>query len=133
MDPEKLRKQLLEMDEEGQTPLHSAIRSNNTKAVQLTLGYFKELNMNINIKDKFGWTALHIAVSNHSGQNSDEEILKMLFEHPGLECDVENQDQNTPLHFFCQRFISPACGELGEILIQRAPSAINKKNRNGET
>jgi hypothetical protein len=70
------------------------------------------------VKDKDGWTAMHYAVCNSTGNDSDEEILRGLLELPQIIVDVENTDRNTPLHYFSSKFIVPSCQELGEKLIE---------------
>ena len=56
----------------------------------------------------------------------------MLLQFPGIQVEVENNDLNTPLHYFAQNFCSPSCQELGELLIKKG-SNVNHKNKNGET
>jgi hypothetical protein len=59
-----------------------------------------------------------------------------------VQVDAENADQNTPLHYFVQKFQSPNCQEVGEFLIQKgkrtlvefillAPGSVNARNSNG--
>ncbi len=43
-----------ELDEEGQTCLHSAIRSGDSRIVELFLDYYQKMALNINIQDSYG-------------------------------------------------------------------------------
>ena len=45
--------------------------------------------------------------------------------------DIDSVDQNTPLHYFCQKFRSPSCVDLGEQMIKQGAN-INKRKENGE-
>jgi ankyrin repeat protein len=64
----------------------------------------------INSRDRRGFTALHSAVVVED--QLDEIILKLLhFEN--VDCNVQNQDDNTPLHYFCERSTSHNCRYIG--------------------
>jgi hypothetical protein len=138
-DPKTLR-ELLDTDikfdwledldrEFGQLALHIAVRSNNPEIVSIFVKYYEKHHMNINQPDKGkyysllitnfkdGWTALHYAVCNNTGNDTDEEILLTLLHYNGIQVDVENTDKNIPLHYFASKFICPSCQELGEKLI----------------
>lgn len=45
---------------------------------------------------------------------------------------VENNDQNTPLHYFCEKFRSPNCTEAFEIFIKKGAD-VNAQNKNLES
>lgn len=51
-----------ELNNEGDTPLSAAIKSNDPKIVELFLKFYEKNNLDINVKDRFGWSALHFAV-----------------------------------------------------------------------
>lgn len=70
-----------------------------------------------------------------TGTDCDDEIVKALLDFPGtflsiahlfiplgIQVDVENQDNNTPLHYFCQKFVSPTCVSVGEKLLKLGES-----------
>jgi ankyrin repeat protein len=77
-------RELEELNQWGQTPLHAAINSNNVEIVDLFLSFWQKMNMDINIPDNYGWTVLHFAVSSSSGNASDEDILSLLLNYPGI-------------------------------------------------
>jgi ankyrin repeat protein len=55
----------------------------------------------------------------------------MLLSFPGIIVNIKNNDKNTPLHYFCQKFSAPVeCQEIFEKLIQGVD--VNAQNRNGE-
>lgn len=74
------------------------------------------------IKDNFGWTALHFAVSCSTGSTKDDDILLQLLDFPGIQVDVSNNDSNIPLHYFCQKFSSPSYQKIGLLLIKPGES-----------
>lgn len=112
-------------------PLHQAICSKNVQIVELYLEYYQKNNLDINVKDNNGWTIMHVAVYYSTGKTAEDEILKELLLLNNVQVDVDNNDSNTPLHYFCERFISPSCEELGTKLIERGGN-VNKRNKNGE-
>lgn len=57
------------------------------------------MGWDVNVKDKYGWTLLHHAVSLATGTANDEESLRVLLKSEDVDVDVENDDKNTPLHY----------------------------------
>jgi hypothetical protein len=66
------------------------------------------------VKDKFGYTALHWAV-----RGPNDAILHALLAFQGINVNVQNNDQNTPLHYFCEKNLSPDCERIGQTLIDK--------------
>eukprot|EP01113_Clastostelium_recurvatum_P011680 TRINITY_DN1597_c0_g1_i1.p1 TRINITY_DN1597_c0_g1~~TRINITY_DN1597_c0_g1_i1.p1 ORF type:complete len:688 (-),score=192.59 TRINITY_DN1597_c0_g1_i1:164-2140(-) len=123
----KARQQLMTFDADGQTPLNLAIKHNDVELVDIILSGFKQNKADINVKDKNGYTALHQAVA-----VSDDRVLMMLLQYDGIDVDVENDDKNRPLHYFCQKFKSPNCHEPFQLFIEKGANT-NAQNNNGET
>eukprot|EP01119_Soliformovum_irregulare_P002953 TRINITY_DN1320_c0_g1_i1.p1 TRINITY_DN1320_c0_g1~~TRINITY_DN1320_c0_g1_i1.p1 ORF type:complete len:915 (+),score=278.57 TRINITY_DN1320_c0_g1_i1:57-2801(+) len=119
--------------QEGYAPIHAAVRSNDPTIVKLFLDYYTSRQFNINVEDAYGWTILHHAISTCTQSESDEKILRMILSVPTLKADAVNHDGNTPLHYFCQRYLSPSCVEFGNLLISKGPEMVNVRNRTGET
>ena len=65
-------------------------------------------------------------------RGSNDAILNKLLECPYIRVDVENNDSNSPLHYFCERNHSPDCERIGQQLIDKG-AIVNKTNNNGET
>lgn len=76
-----------EIDTEGSTPLHSALRRGCGNEVRLLIAG----GANINAKDKNGQTPLHMAVE--SGHTN--EVWLLLAE--GVDIDVKDNNGDTPL------------------------------------
>eukprot|EP01114_Cavostelium_apophysatum_P020374 TRINITY_DN6807_c0_g1_i2.p1 TRINITY_DN6807_c0_g1~~TRINITY_DN6807_c0_g1_i2.p1 ORF type:complete len:695 (+),score=200.18 TRINITY_DN6807_c0_g1_i2:258-2342(+) len=112
---------------EAETPLFKAVMNNNVDEVKALL-QSPTAKEEINWQDKFGFTVLHSAVS-----NPNVAIIKLLlgFEHTNL--NLINNDGNTPLHYFCQKFKSPDdCQEIMDIFLNSKTVDINARNRIGE-
>jgi ankyrin repeat protein len=80
----------------------------------------------INWQDKYGFTALHSAVAK---TDINVKILKYLLEFDGIQVNIPNNDHNTPLHYFCQKFKWPEdCQEILEMLIKKGAD-LNVRNK----
>lgn len=113
-----------QMDEDGSYPLHSAIRTGNPTIVKLFLQHYLKHNMDINSKDRLGWTIAHCAAAPERKGAAEDEILKEVLEYPSIIIDVSSVDGNTPLHYFCQKFLSVSCQELGAMFFKKGMSSI---------
>eukprot|EP01119_Soliformovum_irregulare_P012083 TRINITY_DN3114_c0_g1_i1.p1 TRINITY_DN3114_c0_g1~~TRINITY_DN3114_c0_g1_i1.p1 ORF type:complete len:992 (+),score=287.31 TRINITY_DN3114_c0_g1_i1:99-3074(+) len=115
-------------------PLSEALATGHHPVIDLVLGYYEtHSTLKVNATDKIGWTPLHCAVSYCVRDDRDEDILERLLGFSNIIVDAPNDDMNTPLHFFVQKFESPSCSTIGQKLISQAPLAVNAKNKNGET
>lgn len=122
----KVRQYLLSYDLDESTPFNIALRNNDLEYVDLFLAAYKENKVDINTKDKRGYTALHQAV-----QSDDKVLMRVLRSDLGIDVDVENADKNRPLHYFCQSFKSPNCSEPFQQFLERGCN-VNAQNNNGE-
>ena len=128
-------------DELKQTPLLLAISSDQSNLVDEILTGYISHQLDINLKDidgkfeislKFtnlhsGNTALHYAVQNCTSQ-SLLSFLRFKF----LHVDIKNLRQNTPLHYFCQKFCHSNPEEPLRKIIERGVQ-VNSQNHFGET
>ncbi|KAK5575400.1 hypothetical protein RB653_010660 [Dictyostelium firmibasis] len=117
---------LTTFDQYGQSALTIALKNNNEEMVELLLSLCVSLKADINTFDKNGFSALHQAVS------SDDRILMRVLQYENINVDVQNDDLNTPIHYFCQKFRSPNCQEPFQLFIQKGVN-VNAQNKNGET
>jgi len=122
----KAKVQLVTFDQFGQSPLSIALKNNQEDMVDILLGAYTQTKADINVRDKNGYAALHQAVS------SDDKILMKVLQHEGINVDVQNDDKNTPIHYFCQTFRSPNCQEPFQLFIQKGVN-VNAQNKNGES
>jgi hypothetical protein len=66
--------------------------------------------VDINWRDCRGFTVLHSAVI---VKDQVDEILFKLMDFEGIDCNLKNQDNNTPLHYFCEYSTSLNCRLIG--------------------
>jgi hypothetical protein len=119
-------------DSSGAGILFNAIRNSDLKTVDSLIGLHETrgTEIDVNAKDEFGYTPLHSAVCLFS--DVDDKIVSCLLDHPGINVNLENQDKNTPLHYFCEKFRNPCCTELFKKFINKGAN-VNAQNNNGET
>ncbi len=82
------------------------------------------MKVDINVKDKYGYTPLHVACL----CNCKNEILELMLSYEGILVDVENEDGNTPMHYFCKCFLSPTCQEISKRMLELGAD-LNKQNK----
>lgn len=124
----KAKPELSEFDHMDQTPLNAALRLNSVEFVRELLRFYAATKADINIKDKTGCTALHVAAMSAC----DDQILMLLLNYDGIDVNTPNDDCNSPLHYFCQKFKSPNCQEPFQLFLKRGVN-VNAQNKNGET
>jgi len=119
----------------GDTPLHIAVRENNTAALSHLLDHEQ---CNPNTQNKEGDTSLHIAVRNRYLQH--EEIVTKLLSCEKCNPDIQNREGDTPLHIAVRGYKTAECdAPLGiykyflviALLLERECS-INIPNKKGE-
>lgn len=104
------------------SPLWIAVR---TKAVDQVRNCLKTISFKeLNTTNAYGETVLHIAVVRKDWDAAAAQILlmyalmtisweyanvssKRLLDDERLDVNVANQDENTPFHYFCQRYTGP--------------------------
>ncbi|EGG19512.1 ankyrin repeat-containing protein [Cavenderia fasciculata] len=125
--PRKAKLEMLELDHMDQNPLCAALRFGCYDIVKDILQFYQTNKLDINQQDKNGYTALHVATS-----NCDDQILMLLLREEGVNVNLINDDKNSALHYFCQKFKSPNLSEPFELFLKKGVN-INLQNKNGET
>ena len=88
------------------------------------LDKMKELikkNIKINEKNKFGWTPLHLAVS-----NNNEEMALLLLEH-GADGSIQDNDGFTSLHYS----IIYNMLNIAKVILEKTPKVLHLENKYG--
>ena len=80
--------------QDGRSPLHAAAGSWNLEVVRILVEY--DL-VDINAKDKGGWTPLHWASRRGDRHFKAGSVVRFLLEH-GADVNVQNKSGVTPLH-----------------------------------
>ncbi|KYQ90942.1 ankyrin repeat-containing protein [Tieghemostelium lacteum] len=124
----KAKIELLEFDHMDHTPLCAALRNGSYDIVKEILKFYTDNKIDINQQYKNGYSALHVAAMSCS----DDQVLMLLLNYEGINVNLLNDDQNSPLHYFCQCFKSPNCQEPFQLFLKKGVN-VNSKNRNGES
>jgi len=95
-------------------PLFTHIKNSNLEKVR---DICTESKIDINMKDKYGYTPLHAACVVFS--ENDDEVLSLLLQQKGVDVNARNNDNNVPLHYFCAKFRSPNCADPFELFVEK--------------
>ncbi|KYQ99908.1 ankyrin repeat-containing protein [Tieghemostelium lacteum] len=117
---------LLSFDQMGHTPISIALKNNQENILEILLDLYKQTKTDINTKDRSGYSVLHVAAG------ADERLLVRVLQFETINVDVQNEDRNTPLHYFCQKYRSPNIQEPFQLFMKKNVD-INAQNKNGET
>lgn len=124
----KVRSQLLAFDDDGNCPFAWALLRGSTEIIyDAFLEAYTQYNADWNLGGANGLTVLHHAVRS----NSDKVVSKLL-DVKVVEVNARNEDENTPLHYFCQYYKHPNCTEPFNKFIERKASLL-AINVEGET
>ena len=108
--------ELVTPDTQNRIPLVTAIQKNQPMMVDEILAFYKENNIDINIRDSHGNTALHCACQEPV---LDERIITGLLKFPGVDVCAQNLDGNTPLHLWGETVASPGGRAGGGVAVGR--------------
>lgn len=108
-------------DNEDSYAIHLAAKTGNVTICKLLLEKIK----NVNVKQKYGYTALHIAVSMHHTQVVDELITDQR-----IDLNVQDSGGWTPLHLAAQFRFS----DIAQLLLKNSPRIdVNIRTFDGKT
>jgi serine/threonine protein kinase/ankyrin repeat protein len=126
-----IKPMLSQLDANGCTPLQLAVSlGGDIVVVDALLGAMDPGD--VNAVDKFGNTALHEACKATATKN--DRVLEALLGAPGLDATIANADENTALHYFCQKYSTVNCAQLGGRMLELGGiSLVLKQNKNRET
>eukprot|EP00019_Armaparvus_languidus_P000248 CAMPEP_0168605916 /NCGR_PEP_ID=MMETSP0420-20121227/16253_1 /TAXON_ID=498008 /ORGANISM="Pessonella sp." /LENGTH=388 /DNA_ID=CAMNT_0008645467 /DNA_START=120 /DNA_END=1283 /DNA_ORIENTATION=+ len=127
----KVIKPMLTMiDGQGQTPLTLAVSKGDPAVVEALLDVMTAAE--VNHKDAYEATPLHIACSQTATKN--DRVLEQLLAIDGIDVCALNKDKNTPLHYFCEKYATVNCAELGgKLLSLGGLPLVLQQNVQGET
>jgi len=108
------------------TKLHQAVQAGNLTQVKKLLAD----GANVNAKDKYGNTSLHLAIIRIASSYSSEDVMKLirLLIGRGADVNAANQNRQTPLHWS----VMYGHKEILELLIENKAN-VNAKDKNGAT
>eukprot|EP01125_Pyxidicula_operculata_P015663 TRINITY_DN5340_c1_g1_i2.p1 TRINITY_DN5340_c1_g1~~TRINITY_DN5340_c1_g1_i2.p1 ORF type:complete len:556 (-),score=105.56 TRINITY_DN5340_c1_g1_i2:734-2401(-) len=108
-------------------PIFAILREKDEFQLEDFLSQSAPEDVNITLP-KTGNTALHEACI-----DKEENCLSLLLNYEGIQVNIKNEDKNTALHYFCEKWNSPASlQKLFNLFIERGAD-VNAANSNGET
>jgi|GEM_PF-777012 len=107
-------------DEDGNTPLHLAIKANHLQIAKLLI----EKGADVNARDRYGWTPLHIAAG-----HGNLEVVQLLVEK-GADVNAKDAQGRTPLHVAPVADVGHA--DVVEFLVGKSVD-VNARDRYGRT
>ena len=110
-------------------PVWSYLKTCDLKALTALL---KDQSFDVNMKNKYGDTPLHVAVQRNKWDDNAIQVLLLFLGTPKLDVNVRNQDMNTPFHYFVQKFDHPSTLGPFNRFIERGAD-VNAQNSFGET
>lgn len=113
------------------TPLIMACVKNDAKLTRDLLEYYKLamekkiVDVDINQVTKNNEHLLHVVCR---CQNISDQILLDILQFPGINVKFKNDDDTTPLHYFCEKNMSLNCVEIGKKFFENGadPNALTK-------
>jgi len=119
-------------DRHGGTVLHFACQ----RASKVSLDVFKllieEYGANINARNNYGRTPLHSFFRFAAISAVHRNVFKYLLSRPGVEPTIADDDDNTVLHFACQR-ASKVSLDVFKLLIEEYGANVNAQNNEDKT
>jgi ankyrin repeat protein len=109
------------------------MKTSKPELISTLLKFYSKNHVNLNATDNKGFTCVHTATSLFGKTPADEEVLKLILATTEIQWDIDTNDKDTILHFFCENFGGTNVYDLGKAVLQKNPLAINKKNSKGET
>ena len=109
-------------NQNGNSPLHIAV-SNELEDVVSMLLVAHTIHLNLNLKNEFGDTVLHIAAKRDSIESCQKIIDK------GIDQNIQNGDGKTPLHIAA----SYGSGSVAEVLLNSGQCNVNLQDKSRET
>jgi ankyrin repeat protein len=88
-----------------------------------------QTNVNLNLKGEYGHTLLHTACSNIN--NLPLQIFKLLIETLGCDVNVQNNDENTPLHRAVDCFDPNDGGDITVLTYLLTQKGVNVNLKDG--
>jgi ankyrin repeat protein len=111
-------------DNNNDTLFDLALRKFNWAGDITTLTYLpSQKGINVNIKDKNSHTLLHTACSNINKLPID--VYQMLIETHGCDVNVQNTDNDTPLHYAFRQFNPNKGGDINVLTYLRSQNNVN--------
>jgi ankyrin repeat protein len=113
-------------DNDKNTPIHYALYSfdpNDGGDITVLVYLLNEKGINVNLKSQSGYTSLHYACNNIN--KLQLEIFKLLIETHGAVVNVQDNDNNTPLHQAIRWFDPNQGGDINVLTYLLSQKGIN--------
>jgi ankyrin repeat protein len=123
-------------DDENDTPLHRAIDffdANDGGDITVLTYLMNQKNINVNIKGQYGYTLFQRACDMINKLTID--VFKALIETQGCDVNVQDKDNDTPIHLALRNFNPDEGGDINVLayLINQKDVNVNIKGEHGRT
>lgn len=137
IDERGLWKVLGELDRRGKSLMHVAVEAGAMDVVQHLIDNYPDVSLNL--KDRDGWTVLHVACAAVGTSHKNLATVQYLVETRRCDVKCRSRDGSTPLHYLVKNFYDGDNSKMykkyckaGNLLLEKGCELLDRNDK-GET